>query len=75
MRRSEVHPWEESDHAEEVVGVHVGEEDVVEGEPGAVPHHLALGTLAAVEHEELALALNDEGADVASDGGPRGGGS
>ena len=66
---------QQADDAEEVVGVEVGEEDVVEGEAGAVAHHLALGALAAVEHQQLALALDDERADVAAHGGAGGGGA
>jgi hypothetical protein len=58
-----------------MVGVEMAEEDVVEGEPRTVPHHLPLSTFAAIEHQQLALALNDQRADVSADRRARGGGA
>jgi hypothetical protein len=52
------HGAQQAGHAEEVVGVHVREEDVVEGEAGAEAHHLPLRALAAVEQQRIALPLD-----------------
>ena len=65
------HGPHQSDHAEQVVGVHVGEEDVLERERHAVSHHLSLRALAAVEHQRLALSVNRERRHVALDGWAR----
>src|SRR5690348_127504 len=56
MSALERHGANQSHDAEEVVGVHVSEEDVLEREGDAVPHHLPLCALTAVEHERLSLA-------------------
>src|SRR3989449_9769278 len=60
------------DHAEEVVGVEMGEEDLREREAHAVAHHLALGALAALEQQRLTLTHEGEGGDVALDCWPCG---
>ena len=44
----------------------VGDEDGLDVEPRAKTHHLALGTLPAVEQHEIALALNGNSTDVAA---------
>src|SRR4029079_9465852 len=59
------------DHAEQVIGVHVGEEDVLERERHSVSHHLSLRALAAVEHQRLALSMDRERTHVALDGWAR----
>ena len=61
------HGPHQTDHAEQVVGVHVGEEDVLEGERHAVAHHLPLRAFAAVEHERFAFAVYSERRHVAFD--------
>src|ERR1043166_9171540 len=48
-----------------MVGVVVGEEQLAEGKAHSVAHHLALGSLAAVEEQHLPLALDRKGRDVA----------
>ena len=55
------------DHAEEMVGVHVREEDVLEGERHPEPHHLPLGPFAAVEHQRLAFAHEGDRWNIALD--------
>jgi len=44
---------DEPEDAEEVVGVPVGDEDGVHGEPGPGAHHLLLGALPAVEEQGI----------------------
>src|SRR5258706_2469718 len=61
----------QTDHAEEVVGVEVREEDLVERERHAVAHHLALGAFAAVHEKRLTLAGDRQTGNVAFDGGAR----
>ncbi len=73
--RLELHRANETNDAEDVVGVEVREEDVAEDEGDPVAHHLALGAFAAIEEERFAFANEGDGRDVAFDGGPRGGGS
>src|SRR5690606_31898241 len=68
----EPHGPEQPDHAEEVVGVHVRDEDVVDAEAGAEPHHLPLRAFPAVEEEQLPLAVDHQRTDVAADGRPAG---
>src|SRR5690606_17595341 len=58
------HRPEEADDPEEVVGVEMAEEDVREVEAGAITHHLPLGALATIEHQQLSLALDDDRADI-----------
>ena len=65
------HRAHQPDHAEQVVGVHVREEDVLERERHAVAHHLPLRAFAAVEHQRLAFAMDRERRHVAFDRGPR----
>src|SRR6476661_1710911 len=67
----ESHGPDQADDAEHVVGVEVAEEHFGEREPDAVPHHLALGALAAIEQHGLPLALQGEARDVALDRGAR----
>src|SRR5258706_1824399 len=62
----------QTDHAEEVVGVEMREEDLVERERHAVAHHLALGAFAAVDEKRLAFAHDGEPRNVAFHGGARG---
>jgi hypothetical protein len=57
-----------------VITVIVGEEDVTEREAHPVAHHLALGTLAAIEQEHLPFPLHGETGDVPVDGGTGGAG-
>src|SRR4029079_17104202 len=57
----------QSNYAKHVVSVHVGKENVAEREARAVAHHLPLSSFAAVEHQRLALADYNHGADVALD--------
>ena len=66
------HRAEQAGDAQHVVGVIVGEEHFGEGEPDAVPHHLALGALAAVEEDRLPFALHRQPRDVPVDGGAGG---
>lgn len=54
------HRANQSDDAEQVIGVHVSKEDVLEGERDAVPHHLTLGAFAAIEHQRFAFAVDGE---------------
>ena len=65
------HGSDQSDHAEQVIGVHVGKEDVLERERDPVSHHLTLGAFAAIEHQRLAFAVERERGDVALDGRTR----
>ena len=56
---------------QKVVAVEVGEEDVGHREPHAVPHHLPLRALPAVEQQRLALALERDGRHRPLHRGPR----
>ena len=58
-----------TENAEKMVGVVVGEENVLEGKADPVAHHLALGAFAAIEQQHLSLAVHCEGGDVAVYGG------
>ena len=69
----QLHGSDEPRDPEEVVSVHVADEDRNDPEAGPVAHHLALGALAAVEQKEVALALHGQTTDVAAHRGPRGG--
>jgi hypothetical protein len=51
-----------------MIGVIMGEEDIPEGKPDPVPHHLALVAFAAIEEQRLAFALHREPGHVAVDG-------
>jgi hypothetical protein len=51
-----------------VIGVVVTEEDLTEGKPDTVPHHLALIPFPAIEEEGLAFALYRQTADVPVNG-------
>src|SRR6266567_3940824 len=62
----------QADHAEEVVGVEMREEDLVERERHAVAHHLALRALAAIHQEGFAFAHDGEPRNVAFHGGAGG---
>ena len=66
---------QQAEDAEDVIGVVVREEEVVERERDAVAHHLALGALAAVDEQRFALADEGERRDAALDGGAGGGGA
>ncbi len=61
------HGAKQAGDAEHVIGVIVGEEDLGEGEPDAVPHHLALRPLAAVEENHFPLSPHRERRDVPID--------
>ena len=69
------HRTHESDHAEEVVGVKVCEEDVGQGKRDSIAHHLPLGALTAVEQQSFAFAYDRERGDTALDCGTRSGGA
>jgi len=69
------HRAQQSHHAEHVIDVHVGEEDVAQGKADRVAHHLPLRPLATVEQERFALADNGERRDPAFDGRSRCGSS
>src|SRR6267143_1919781 len=56
-----------------MIGVEVGEEDLGERERHPKAHHLALGALATLEQQRLALSLQGQRGDVALHGGPGGG--
>ena len=49
---------QESRDTEEVVRVHMRDEDRVHGEPRPIAHHLALRALTAVEQHKIALPLD-----------------
>jgi hypothetical protein len=66
------HGAEESRDTEQVVGVIVTKEDLAEGKPDAVPHHLALVSFPAVEEERLAFALHRQAGNVPVDSRGRG---
>jgi len=55
--------------------VRVRKEEIIERKSDPVPHHLALGALAAVDQKRLAFTNDGKGTDRALDGGSRGGGS
>jgi hypothetical protein len=63
----------QSNDAQEMVGMKVGEEDLGQGKAHPVAHHLALGAFAAFEQQRLALAMNGEATDVPFDCWPGGG--
>src|ERR687896_562444 len=69
------HRPHEADDANDVIGVQVREENVLEHERDAVAHHLPLRPFAAIEQHRLSLADERERADVALDGGPGSGGA
>src|SRR5690606_30621737 len=71
----EPHRPEQADHAEEMVGVHVREEDVTDREARLEPHHLTLRALAAIEEHLLALTVEVDRTDVAADRRAAGGGA
>ena len=60
----EVHRLQQAGDAEDVVAVEVRDEDVADAEAGAEPHHLPLGTLAAVEQQAVAFAADEHRARV-----------
>ena len=64
---------EEPEYAEEVIGMEVREEDVLEREPDPPPHHLPLRPLSAIEQHRLALARERKRRNPAFHGGTRGG--
>jgi hypothetical protein len=51
-----------------VIGVVVAEKNLSKAEPHAIPHHLALVSLATVEQQRFALALNGQAGNVPLDG-------
>ena len=61
---------DQSDDAEEMIGVKVSEEDLGEREAHAVAHHLALRAFAAFEEERFPFPVNGQPGNVALDGGP-----
>src|SRR5687768_665173 len=71
----ERHRPHEPNDPDDMIGVQVREEDVLEHERDSVPHHLALRSFAAVEQHRLSLANERERADVALDRGASGGGA
>src|SRR5690606_10231175 len=62
---------QQAQRTEEVIGVEVREEQILEREAHAVAHHLALRAFAAVEHQRLALAQQRDGGEATFDGGTR----
>src|SRR3989449_1699321 len=66
---------DQSNDAQEMIGVKVREKDLGQRKADAVAHHLALGAFAALEQERLAFAVNGEAADVPFDCWPGGGGA
>ena len=60
---------------EHVVGVVVTEEDLPEGKPDAIAHHLALVPFPAVEEKRLTFTLDRQAGNVPVDGGSGGGGA
>jgi hypothetical protein len=60
------HGSDQTDHTEQVIGVHVCKEDVLERERDPVSHHLTLSAFAAVEHQRLAFAVEREEATLRS---------
>src|SRR5437588_4817436 len=60
----------QSNDAQEMIGVEVGEEDFGQREAHAVAHHLALRAFAALEQQRLALTMNCNSGDVSFYGGP-----
>src|SRR5687768_10408869 len=58
-----------------MVGMGVRKEEVAKGERDPVAHHLALGSLPAVDEQGLALPNDSEGADATFDGRARCGGA
>src|SRR5947199_1012861 len=56
---------DQPDHAEEVVGVEMGEEDLREREAHPVAQQLALGAFPALAQQRLTLAHESQGRDVA----------
>ena len=65
------HGSDQADHTEQVIGVHVSKEDVLERERDPVTHHLALGAFSAVEHQRFTFAVNRDRSDVALNGRTR----
>ena len=59
------HGAQQARNAEGVIGVEVGDEHVLDREARGVAHHLALGSLAAIEQQQLALALHHQRRNVA----------
>src|SRR5205823_5621790 len=66
---------DQTDDSEKMIGVEMREEDLGQREAHPVAHHLALGALAALEQERLALAHQCHRGDVALHSGTRGGGA
>src|SRR6267143_2900399 len=54
----------QSNDAQEMIGVKVGEEDFGQRKAHPVAHHLALRAFAALEQQRLALAMNGEARDI-----------
>ena len=65
------HRTQEADDANHMVGVKVGEEDVLKPECHPVPHHLPLGALTAIEKKRLPLPNEGNGGDIPFNGGSR----
>ena len=66
---------DQSDDAQKMIGMKVGEEDLGKREADPVAHHLALGPLTALEQQRLTLSVNGEATDVPFDCWPGGGGA
>jgi hypothetical protein len=58
-----------------MIGMEMGHEDGADGEAGAEPHHLPLGSLPAVEQHQVSFPLNGEATHVPSNGGAGCGGA
>src|SRR2546422_9727813 len=61
---------DQPDHAEKVIRVEIGKEDLGQREAHAVAHHLALRALAALEEQRLAFAHEGDTGDIPFHGGP-----
>ena len=66
---------EHAGQAEHVIGVEVGEEDVLELDQADRAQELALGALAAVEQQPVAPAAHERGRQAAARAGGRAGGA
>jgi hypothetical protein len=66
---------DQAGQAQEMVGVHVGEEDVLEGKRDPETHHLPLCSFAAIDENCLAFPNESEGTDASLNSGARGGGA
>jgi len=70
------HGFQQSGYAQDMVGVKMGQEDVGQAHhsrPG--PHHLSLGSLAAIKEDHISLPVYKHGRGISLRGGKRSGGS